>query len=115
MPDMPVNDIYYEEWNFYEDPGSGSGSTYSFSEQLNIPSQTLYASAALSYVTSSRGGGMAYCGISSYSKGGSTVHPTTAYNGVAPAIFDSNVDSVVFGLGVYDAEASCALQIFGFG
>lgn len=109
---MAVDNIWF--WvvdSFYENDDSDSLATWSL--EVGIPAHTVYASAALSMRA---GSGLCYCGVLFYGveEGGVRVPPWDNF-GTAPAIFDNNVVTVVFGYGVHDAEASCHFSIFGFG
>jgi hypothetical protein len=112
---MAVDTIYW--WfrsGFY-----AYGSSQSWSFEVNIPEQTVYASAALSSIAVDNG--TIFCGVMLYYvKEGIFTYPrfpSPQSHGVTPGIFDSNVVSVVFGYGIDsdNAEADCHFAIMGFG
>lgn len=116
---MPVQNIYPSYVvgfsAFEEDVG--------WTTDVNIPAQTVYASAALSCVSVGwvSGGEGVFCGILLYFKLVDGVpfprfpSPTDSL-GVAPAIFDSDVTTVVFAYGASgSAYADCNFQILGYG
>lgn len=113
---MPVKNIYWDSRsNFYS-----WNSSSSWSVDFNIQEQTVYASAGLSCVQSSRGGNV-FCGVSLYFVMGGNppipliVVPGVTNSGVAPAIFDNNVVIVSYTYGASDSGGDCNFQILGFG
>ena len=106
---MPVQNIY---WG-YRSSFIAINTNASWSVDFDMPAQTVYASAALSYVY-----GTVWCGVSVYYvKGDKKPHaPSGATNnGVAPAIFDNNVVTVVYIYGANNGAADCNFQMLGFG
>jgi hypothetical protein len=106
---MPVENIY---WGYRSD-FIAVGLSASWSVDFNIPAQTVYASAALSYVN-----GTVWCGVAEYFVHGDKKGrlPSGAKNnGVVPAIFESNVVTVTYSYGADDGAGDCNFQILGFG
>jgi hypothetical protein len=107
------------------------GDAASWSVDLNIPEQTVHASAALSRYDNSQAGFhigyvsyYAFCGILSYLVvekvgAGSVLVPRFPSSGsneqFVPAIMDNNVVTVSFGYGATNTNADCHFRIMGFG
>jgi hypothetical protein len=94
--------------------------TASWSVDLHIPEQTVYASATLSRYDNSQDynkSGDAFCNILEYNvKVASDQVPEPRFPGSnVPAIMDNNVVKVSFGYGVTNSNADCHFQIMGFG
>jgi hypothetical protein len=87
---------------------------------VNIPRQTVHATASLSRVGFSTTG-VVFCGITNYwvqpVVGGPKVMKPAPMDevGVAPGMFDSNVVTVAFVYGVANGSGDCRFNIFGFG
>jgi hypothetical protein len=115
---MAVENIFW--WpvsDFYEHGGSPS----TWSLDVNILPQTVYAYGSLSSIMVANYDGSVFCGIASYftrdPKTGFVVPHllSVTHNGVAPGIFDNNVSGVSFGYGAHHCDGDCTFQIFGFG
>lgn len=113
------------------------GKTNSWTVDFNIPSQTVYASAALSAVeiapessshdvgggviSTKTGAGYVFCGVLHYAVEVGTepaygrAPKLTDNKNVAPSIFDDNVVIVTFLYGAGDGAGDCGYQILGFG
>jgi hypothetical protein len=117
---MPVENTYpYCVSDFYATDESAS-----WSVDIDIPAQTVYASAALSRLVMGQPGtrGYAFCGIMFYATFDEAVSPAPVLhvpspnnNGLAPVISDSNVVLVAFGYGAAHAAADCNFLILGNG
>jgi hypothetical protein len=123
---MPVQNI----WWWFARPWV-SGETQTWSMDVMIPPQTVYAFAAMQYFDHGAGGfmpateGAAFGGISFYWTGSQEApvpHNVGAgqRNGVLPGIFDENVWRVEFtwglsALGINSTSADFTFQIFGWG
>ena len=119
---MAVQSIWW--WPVRPWSGSGGGQQ-SWSMDVSIPAETVYAFAAMqnfSFATEGYPGNFsAFGGVASYTKSG-VPQPVgnDQRNGVLPGIFDSEVDTVTFSWGVLAGEdretgADFTFQIFGFG
>lgn len=102
---------------FYENGGLSGYSTWSL--DVFIPPQTVYAFASLSNVLIDDSGGGVFCGVSLYFMefeiDGVKVleprFPSPTNNGVAPAIWDVNVVTVSFMYGALYAAGDCSFQV----
>jgi len=111
---MAVQNIWWWPFSFSEP----AGSAHSWTQDVNIPPQTVYAYGSVSRVVAGGEGCNIRCGVVSYVTnvpgGGEQLH--TPPNGFAPGIFDNNVIRVTFTAGGSNvANGDCTFQIFGFG
>ena len=111
---MAVQNISWWPFSF----STPAGSAHSWTQEVNIPPQTVYAYGSVSHVAATGGGWSLRCGVVSYvthAPGGSEqLHAPP--NGLSLGIFAGNVIRVTFtGGGSNVANGDCTFQIFGFG
>jgi hypothetical protein len=115
---MAVENIWYWVVPGFYALNVSSPSTWTV--DIDIPAQTVYASAALTKHSGGSTPEVAFCGVVLYfsrdKNGVIHIHfPSSTDNGVTPAILDKNVVLVSFGYGAQEAIASCNFVIMGAG
>jgi hypothetical protein len=112
---MPVENIY---WNFASRFYAWN-TTGSWSLDIDMPAQTVYATASLSSMYVEDTPGYLFCGVLLYWRLISGVPipvlPPVTNNNVAPAIRDDDVVTVAFLYGAGDAIGDCNFLVLGYG